>query len=126
MPNAAAVSSAIWIGSGAALPTTRFRVSVRYAPRSSIVSQLAPPFEEVAHDARLGLVCQGILRLDQDEAVAFGQRDRRRQSLPDQVVPARANPDRNGERQSARERQARVLQEHPESELVILQHVSSL
>ena len=46
-------------------------------------SQLAPPFEEVARDARLGLVCQGILRLDQDEAVAFGQRDRRRQDLTD-------------------------------------------
>ena len=88
-------------------------------------SQLAPPFEEVANDARLGRVGQGVLRLDHDEAVAFGQRDRRRQELARQVVPPCANPDRNGERQSARERQARVFQEHPESELVILQHASS-
>ena len=35
--NAAAVSSAMWIGSGAALPMMRFRVSSRYAPRPSIV-----------------------------------------------------------------------------------------
>ena len=88
-------------------------------------SQLAAPFEEVVHDARLGLVCQGILRLDQDQAIAFGQRDRRRHDLAHQVVPASANPDRNGERQAAGERQARVFQEHPEAELVILQHVSS-
>ena len=87
-------------------------------------AQLAPPFEEVADDAWLGLVRQGVLRLDQDDAVAFGQRDRRRQELARQVVPACANPDRDGERQPARERQARVLQEHPESELVILQHMS--
>ena len=107
------------------MPTSEIS-SVR-AVRAQILdrSQLAPPFEEVAHDAWLGLVCQGILRLDHDEAVAFGQRDRRRQDLARQVVPACANPDRNGERQPARERQARVFQEHPESELVILQHVSS-
>ena len=96
--------------------------SVR-AVRSQLLdrSQLAPPFEEVAHDASLGLVGQGIPRLDQDEPVAFGQRDRWRQELARQVVPASPNPDRNGERQSARERQARVLQEHPQPEPVILQ-----
>ena len=38
-------------------------------------------------------------------------------SLPDHVVPARANPDRDGERQPARERQARVLEEHAAAEL---------
>ena len=126
MRNAAAVSSAIWIGSGAALPMMRFRVSVAVRPQVLDRAQLAPPFEEVAHDARFGRVRQRVLRLDQDDAVAFGQRDRRRQELARQVVPACANPDRNGERQPARERQARVFQEHPESELVILQHVPSL
>ncbi len=89
-------------------------------------SQLAPPFEEVTHDACLGLVGQRILRLDHDKAVAFGERDRWRLDLAHEVVRARANPDREGERQPASDRQARVLQEHPESELVILQHVSSL
>jgi hypothetical protein len=87
--------------------------------------QLAPPFEEIPYDARLRRVGQGVLRLDQDEAIAFGQRDRRREDLTDQVVIACAHPDRDGERQSAGERQARVFQEHPNAELVVLQHVSA-
>ncbi len=124
MPNAAAVSSAIWIGSGAALPTSEISRVRAVRPQILDRAQLAPPFEEVAHDARLGLVGQRILRLDQDEAVAFGQRDRRRQDLAQQVVPACANPDRNGERQPARERQARVLEEHSAAELHVERHAA--
>src|SRR6185503_11153621 len=88
-------------------------------------SQAASPFEEVARDAELELVRQNVARLNRDQTVAFGQRNRRRQELLTQVVPPRANRDRNGERQRAGNGQARVLHEHPESELVILQHVSS-
>ena len=42
-----------------------------------------------------------------------------------QVVRARADPDRNGERQTSGNGQTRILQQHPDAELVILQHVSS-
>ena len=102
-------------------------VSRLRAVRPQVLDRLqpAPPLEEVAQDARLGLVRQGIVRLDRDEAVALGQWDRGCEDLPHHVVPACSNPDRNRERQSARKRQARVFQEHPEAELVVLQHVSS-
>ena len=92
------------------------------AVRAQVVDRadLAPPCEEVAHDASLGLVRQGVPCLDQDEPLAFGQRNRRRQEFARQVVPARPDADRNGQRQSARERQARVLQQHSQSEPVIL------
>jgi hypothetical protein len=38
---------------------------------------------------------------------------------------ARSGPDRNGERQASGNRQARVFEQHPDTELVILQHVPS-
>ncbi len=72
-------------------------------------SQLAPPLDEVARGAWPRLIGQGILRLDQDEAVALRQRDGGREELTRYVVPSDANPDRNRERQSARECQARVF-----------------
>ena len=37
---------------------------------------IAPPFEEVPSDTELRLVRQGIVRLDDDDAIAVGQRDR--------------------------------------------------
>ena len=58
--------------------------------------------------------------------IAVGQRNPRRQQLARQVLPAGTNPDRDHEREPAGNRQARVLEKHPESELVVLQHVSSL
>jgi hypothetical protein len=61
---------------GDALPTIRFLVTVRYAPRPLNRSELASPFEEVAHDARFGFVRPDVLRVDQDNAVAVGQRNR--------------------------------------------------
>jgi hypothetical protein len=87
---------------------------------------LAPPFEEVPSDTELKLVRQGILRLDDDDAIAVGQRDRGPHQFGRQVVPPRADPDRNGERQAPGNRQAREFEKHPDAELVILQHVSSL
>ena len=74
---------------------------------------------------RFGLVGQRVLRLHQDEAVALGQRDCRREDVAPGLVPAGADADGDGEREAARERQARILQEHPESELEVLQHVVS-
>ena len=86
---------------------------------------IAPPFEEVPSDTEFRLVRQGIVRLDDDDAIAVGQRDRGPQQFAPQVVPARADPDRNGERQPPGNGQTRILQQHPDTELVILQHVSS-
>src|SRR5262245_8317706 len=51
------------------------------------------------------------------------QRDDGEDDLADQVIPAGANADCNGERQTAGNREARILEEHPESELVVLKHV---
>jgi hypothetical protein len=90
-----------------------------------MVFQLTSPFEEIACDPQFRPVRQRVLRLDQNDAVAFGERDRRRQDLAPDVVPARADPDRNGERQAPGNRQARVFEKHPDAELVILQHMPS-
>jgi hypothetical protein len=65
------------------------------------------------------------LRLKDDKAIAVGQRDRGPQQFAPQVVPARADADRNGERQPAGNGQTRILQRQPDTELVILQRVSS-
>ena len=125
MPNAPAVSSATWIGSGNVSPTTRLRVCVRYAPRPSIVCS---PRRHSRKSRRtrgsrwfVNVSCVSIVT----RRSPSGRGIEGAKTFPTYVVPACANPDRNRERQPARERQARVFQEHPESELVILQHVSS-
>ena len=75
----------------------------------------------------LVLAAGRVAHLDLDDAVALGERqssdeDRSR----DDVVPARADPDRDGQRQAARDRQARILHEHPDTQLVILHACSFL
>jgi hypothetical protein len=87
-------------------------------------AQLAPPLEEVAHDAQFRRIRQRVLRVDRHDPVPFGQRDHRRHELAREVVPACADADCDGERQPARDREDRVFNEHPKCELVILQHAA--
>ena len=67
-----------------------------------------------------------VPHLDLDDAIAVGERNRGTKEVARQVVPASADPDRDGERQSARDRQARILQEHPQAQFVVLHHVDPL
>ena len=54
-----------------------------------------------------------VPHFDLDDAIAAGERNRGTKEVARQVVPAGSDPDRDGERQSPRDRQAWILQEHP-------------
>ena len=66
-----------------------------------------------------------VAHLDLDDAVALRERQGRTKQIAREIVPARSDPDRDGERQTTRDRQARILHEHPDTQLVVLQHAAS-
>ena len=98
--NAVAVSAAVRISTGACVADNQIPELRAVRPEAVDRPHIAPPFEEVPSDTEFRLVRQGIVRLDDDDAIAVGQRDRGPQQFAPQVVPARADPDRNGERQA--------------------------
>jgi hypothetical protein len=86
-------------------------------------SHVALPNQEVVKHAPLVSAAGDIAHLDLDDAIAVRERNRRPQQVARQVVPAGADADGNGERQPARDGQARILQQHPQPQLVVLQHI---
>ena len=119
--NAVAVSAAVRISTGGVLPTIRFRSSVRYAPRPSIDRTSLRHSRKSRATRSSGwfvrALCVSMMtRRSPSGSGIVGHSSFR------QVVPARADPDRNGEREPARQRQPRIFPEHPAAELVILQH----
>ena len=84
------------------------------------------PAGEVVQQSPLVAAAGAVPHLDLDDAIAVGEWNRRAKKVARQVVPAGADPDRDGERQIPRDRQARILQEHPQAEFVVLHHVDPL
>jgi hypothetical protein len=75
------------------------------------------PLLEVVQHTKFWLIGPRVLCPDLDDAVAFRQRNPRRHDLAGQVVPARADADRNRDRQPACQGEARILEQHSDAEL---------
>ena len=97
------------------------QVQARVPPSADVGdrSQRLPPVQEVVEDLRLFIVHLEVHEANFDQAVAVRQRQGRVDEQAEDLEDHQANADREGHRNAANHREARILHEHSCAELKV-------